>query len=79
MTILNLFKFVKIGRKFSKWEENTVVKGEIAPSHSVFKRLLLQTRKKQDLFGKWLKCVWDSGQIDNILKRRHRGVKVVQK
>ena len=44
------FEFDKNGRKFSKWVENTVGKGQIARysfSHSVFKRHLLQTRKKQ--------------------------------
>ena len=44
------FKFYENVKKFSKWIENTVGKGEIA--HSVFKRLVLQTRKNQDLFGK---------------------------
>ena len=34
--------------------ENTVGKGEIAGSHGVFKRLVLQTRKNQDVFGKEL-------------------------
>ena len=54
------FKFNKNGRKFLKLVENTVGKGEIAPydqfsfSHSVFKRLVLQTRKNQGLFGKGL-------------------------
>ena len=56
------FKFDENGRKFSKQVENTVGKGEIAHyeqfllSHSVFKRLVLQTRKNQGLFGKGLKC-----------------------
>ena len=27
-------------------------------THSVFKRLILQTRKNQDLFGKWLRQRW---------------------
>ena len=46
------------GRKFSNQVENNVVKGEIAVtsnfsfSHSVFKGLVLQTRKNQSLFGK---------------------------
>ena len=44
------FKFDTNGRKFSKWVEKMVGKGEI--SHSVFKRLVLQTHKKQGLFGK---------------------------
>ena len=55
------------GRKFSKWLENTVGKGKIARyeqfllvtsnfsfSHSVFKRLILQTYENQGLFGKGL-------------------------
>ena len=43
------------GRKFSKRVENTVGTGEISPfSHSVFKRLVLQTRKNLGLFGKRL-------------------------
>ena len=55
------FKFDENGRKFSKWVENTVGKGEIAHyeqfsfSLGVFKRLILQTRKNQGLFGKGLK------------------------
>ena len=48
------FKFDKNGRKFSKWVENTVGKGEIA---RVSKRLVLQTCKNQGLFGKRLKAL----------------------
>ena len=54
------FKCDENGRKFSELVENTVGKGEIARykqfllSHSVFKRLILQTRKNQGLFGKGL-------------------------
>ena len=58
-TISNLIKNV---RKFFKWVENTVGKGEIARKeqfllfpHSVFKRHILQTLKNQGLFGKGLK------------------------
>ena len=46
---------------FFEWVENTVGKGEIARygnfsfSHSVFKRLVLQTCKNQGLFGKGLR------------------------
>ena len=40
--------------KFSEREENIVGKGEIACSHSVFKRLALQPRKNRGLFGKGL-------------------------
>ena len=55
-----ILKFDENGRKFSKQVENTVGKGEIARneqfllSRSVFKRLELQTRKNQGLFGKGL-------------------------
>ena len=44
------------GRKFSEWVEDTVGKEEIARyeqfllSHSVFKKLFLQTRENQGLF-----------------------------
>ena len=51
------FKFDENGKKFFKQVENTVAKGEIAIfpfSHSVFKRLVLQTHKNQGLFGKGL-------------------------
>ena len=50
-----------MAKEFSKWIEKTVGKGEIAHykqfllfPHSVFKRLILQTRKNQGLFGKGL-------------------------
>ena len=51
------FEFDENGIKFSKWAENTVLKGEsnFSFSRSVFKRLLLKTRKNQGLFGKGLK------------------------
>ena len=55
------FKFDGYGRKMFKRVENTMVKGEIARneqfsfSHSVFKRLVLQARKNQGLFGKRLR------------------------
>ena len=60
------FKFDDHGGKFYKRAENTVEKEEIAKflvmsnfsfSHSVFKRLVLQTRKNQGLFGKELNCI----------------------
>ena len=51
------FKFDGNGRKFSKPVENIVGKGEIARYDSVFKRLLLQTRRNQGLFGKGLGCI----------------------
>ena len=53
------FKFDKNGKK---GVENIVGKGEIAHDdqfllfpHSIFKRLVLQTRKNQGLFGRRLK------------------------
>ena len=57
------FKLDENGRKFSKWVENTVGKGEIARYEQFLlflkcfflKRLALQTRKSQGLFGKGLK------------------------
>ena len=55
------FKLLENGKKVSKsWVENTVGKEEIARYkqfllfHSVFERLVLQTCKKQGLFGKRL-------------------------
>ena len=52
----NDFKFVENGRKLSKQVENLVGKGEIARyERLVFKRLVLQTRKNQGLFGKGLR------------------------
>ena len=50
------FKLDENGRKFSKWVENTVGKVRNC-SHSVFKRLVLQTRKNQGLFGKGTICI----------------------
>ena len=54
------FRFDENGRKFSKSVENIVGKGEIACCEQfllfpVFLRLVLQTCKKQGLFGKGLK------------------------
>ena len=55
------FSFDKNGRKFSRRVEKTTGKGEIASyeqfllfPHSVFKRLVLQTRKSPGLFEKGL-------------------------
>ena len=45
----NNFRFDENCRKFSKRVENTVEKGEIARSYSVFQRLVLQTSKKSGL------------------------------
>ena len=55
-------KFDENGRKFSNWVENTVGKAEIA-RHKQFllKRLLLQTRKNQGLFGKGLNMAVNNG------------------
>ena len=54
------FKFDDNGRKFFKLVENTVGKEKFLItsnfyfSHSVFKRLIMQTSKNQGLFGKEL-------------------------
>ena len=54
----NNFKFDENGKKFSKRVENTEGKKEKFPvtnfsfSHSVFRRLLLQTLKNQGCVGK---------------------------
>ena len=54
------FEFDEIGRKFFKRVENIVGKEKLfvtsnfSFSCSVFKRLVLQTRKNQGLFGKGL-------------------------
>ena len=59
--IQNLMKFDENGRKFSKQVENTgkkeklLVTSNFSYSLSVFKRLVLQTRKNQGLFGKGLR------------------------
>ena len=55
----DICKFDENGSKFSKRIENTVGKGEITHeqfllSHSVFKSIMLQTRRNKDLFGKEL-------------------------
>ena len=57
------FELDEGGRKFSKMLENAEGKGEIAHYnnfsffYSVFKRLVLQTRKKKGLFGKGLNII----------------------
>ena len=54
MTIPSLMKMAESSQKMT---ENTVRKGEIVHisfSHSIFNRLVLQTRKNQGLFGKGL-------------------------
>ena len=59
------FEYDKDGRKLSKRVENTLGKEKLFVtsnfcfSHSVFKRLLLQTRKNKGLFGRVLKDMYD--------------------
>ena len=65
-----IFEFNKNGRKFSKRVENTVEKGEIAIFHSVFKRLVLKTRKIQGFFGKGLSQIFRLVQIERIWRRK---------
>ena len=56
----NYFEFDENGKKFSKWVEKNCEKRRncllqaISPFLSVFKRLVLQTRKNQGLFGQEL-------------------------
>ena len=64
------FKFDEHGRKFSKQVENTVGKGEIAPFPSVFKRLVLQTRKNQGLFGKELRVIAIKNSLLSLSRSR---------
>ena len=74
------FKFDENGRRFSKWVENTVGKGEIARveqfllfPQSFFKGLVLQTRKNQGLFGKGLRKAGVKGGASDP------GAKILQK
>ena len=48
-------KVLHIGRKQCGKKEKLLAPSNFSFSHSVFKRLLLQTRKNQGLFGKMLK------------------------
>ena len=68
---------LKMEERFFKRAENTVEKekllvtSNISFSSSVFKRLILQTRKNQSLFGKGLKIQFDFGNIctERVLHR----------
>ena len=68
----NNLKFDENGRKFSKWVDNTVGKGEIARYEQFllfslcFKRLVLQTRQNQGLFGKGLSAILPFANIDSF-------------
>ena len=68
MTISNLMKLAKndlIGFK-TLWEkEKLLVTSNFFFSHSVFKRLVLQTRENQGLFGKGLR------RVENILGKEN--------
>ena len=60
--------FDENGRKFSKWVETTalwewrncslLIASNFSSSHSVFRRLVLQTHKNQGLFGKGIKTAF---------------------
>ena len=69
------------GRMFSKRVENTVGKGEIARyeqfllSRQCFKRLVLQTRKNQGLFGKGLSFYHTIPTFNDRKKRKLWGKK----
>ena len=66
---------MKLVESSPKGMESTVGKGEIARyeqfsfSHSVFKRLVMQTRKNQGLFGKGLKLEILLGWVENIARK----------
>ena len=74
------FKFDENDRKFTKWAENTVGKGEIARheqfllSQSVFKRHIPQTRKNQGLSWEGLIQYW----FENDKKKCRFSKKVLQ-
>ena len=57
------FEFEKSGSKFSKQVENTVGNEQFLLFHLVFKGLVLQTCKKQGLFGKGLMIQQNYGFI----------------
>ena len=69
------FKFDENSRKLSKqiektlWEkEKLLVMSNFTFSHSVFKRLVLETHKNKGLFGKGLNCTRSSpNKITSIL------------
>ena len=66
MTILSLMKIVKSSPKVWKmvWEKvKLLVTSNFFFSHGVFKRLVLQTRKNQGLFGKGLKILCNKEKI----------------
>ena len=52
------FKFDENSRKFFKWVENTVGKGEIARYKQFLKRLVSQGRQKVSLCGNGLNLCW---------------------
>ena len=65
-------KFDEYGRKFTKWVENTVGKGEIAHntsnfsfSHSVFKRPVSHGRQKVSLCGNGLTFLWQNPDFND--------------
>ena len=49
----------------TQWEkEKLLITSNFSFSHSVFKRLVLQTRKNQGLFGKGLRFINDNSKND---------------
>ena len=68
------FKCDENGRKFSKKVENIGKRGSCSPS--VFRRLILQTRKNMALFGKGLmsqNLKSQQGHEENVEKRKNGG------
>ena len=68
------FKFDETGKTFRKHVENAVGKAEITNYQqfllflSLFKKLVLQTRKNQGFFGKGLNLVPDKDSTDSLIK-----------
>ena len=68
MTVSNLMKMAEnyLNGQKTLWEkEKLLVTSNFSFSQSVFKRLELQTRNNQGLFGKWLKTLVCRGRGSN--------------
>ena len=68
------FKFDKNGKKFSKTvrkhcgkKEKLLIMSNFSFSHSVFKRLVMQTHKNQGLFGKGLSAIAHSSTNKQLM------------
>ena len=59
---MKMAEVLQKGRKHCGKKEQLLVKSNFFFSHSVFKRLVLQTYKSKGLFGKGLKTKIDASQ-----------------